>query len=263
MRIPIDGRHLAYDHIGEGRPALLVHAFPLDRRMWAPQGAALAAVCHCLLPDVRGFGESDAAPPYGVDRYADDLVALLDTLDIRERVVLGGLSMGSHIAFACWRHHRDRVHALILAGARAGPDSEQTRARRLQIIAAAREQGTAAVATMLAGTLVGATTRARNPQLVTRLHQMIGAASVDGIVGASQAMMARPDSTPLLATIDVPTLIIVGAEDTLAPPSEAEALHAGVRDSRLEVIPGAGHVCSIERPAAFNQVVTEFLQDVG
>jgi len=85
------------------------------------------------------------------------------------------------------------------------------------------------------------------------------AVPVEGIVGALEAMMARVDSTDTLATIDVPTLIVVGGEDVLTPPSEAEILHEAIRGSRLEVIEHAGHVSNMERPAAFNHVLSEFL----
>jgi pimeloyl-ACP methyl ester carboxylesterase len=88
---------------------------------------------------------------------------------------------------------------------------------------------------------------------------MMCAASVDGIVGILEALLARPDSTPTLATIDVPTLIVVGDEDVIAPPKEARAMHQAIASSRLEIIPQAGHLSNLERPAAFNAVLTEFL----
>ena len=83
-----------------------------------------------------------------------------------------------------------------------------------------------------------------------------------GILAALQAMMDRPDSAPTLATIDAPVLIVVGEEDALTPVKESEAMHAAIAGSRLEIIPGAGHCANFERPAAFNQVVQEFLRGV-
>jgi 3-oxoadipate enol-lactonase len=91
------------------------------------------------------------------------------------------------------------------------------------------------------------------------VHRMLTMAPVEGVVGALEAMIARADSTPTLATIDVPTLIIVGDEDVLTPPSEARAMHAAIPGSRLEVLECAGHVSNVERPAAFNHVTSEFL----
>ena len=110
--------------------------------------------------------------------------------------------------------------------------------------------------------MVGETTRARRPEVVETVRAMMAAAPVEGIVGALEAMMARPDSTPTLATIDVPTLILVGEEDALTPPPEAQAMHEKIRGSRLEVIAQAGHICNVERPAAFNHIVSEFVEGV-
>jgi 3-oxoadipate enol-lactonase len=259
MRTTIGPLDIAYDDVGEGIPLVLLHAFPLNRKMWAPQLGALAGMGRCIAPDARGFGESDAAPPYDMDRYADDVAALLDALAVREPVVLAGLSMGGYVAFAFWRRHRERVRALVLADTRAGADTEEGRSRRRQTIALARERGSAALADAQLPGMVGKSTRERHPDVVEQVRAMIAAAPVEGIVGASEAMMARPDSTPTLATITVPTLVVVGEEDALTPPKEARAMHHTIAGSRLEIIPGAGHVSSAERPAAFNQVVGEFL----
>ena len=97
------------------------------------------------------------------------------------------------------------------------------------------------------------------PDTYDGTHRMIAAAKVDGIVGAIEAMMLRPDSTPALATIDVPTLIIVGEEDAITPPKDARDMAAGIRGSRLEVIPAAGHLSNLERPAAFNTALADFV----
>jgi len=107
--------------------------------------------------------------------------------------------------------------------------------------------------------LVGKTTRDKRPDIYDSVHRLIAQAPPEGIVGALGAMMARPDSTPTLSTIDVPTLIVVGSEDVSTPPRDARALHAAIPGSRLEVLQQAGHLSNLERPAAFNTVVTEFL----
>ncbi len=88
---------------------------------------------------------------------------------------------------------------------------------------------------------------------------MMAQTPAEGIIGALEAMMLRPDSTSLLSTIDVPTLIVVGDEDVPTPPKEARAMHERIAGSKLEVISAAGHLSNLERPAAFNHVLTEFL----
>ncbi|HEU4564081.1 MAG TPA: alpha/beta fold hydrolase [Gemmatimonadaceae bacterium] len=262
MRTAIDSIHLAYDDQGTGPPVLFVHAFPLDRRMWAAQLNALGAAYRCIVPDLRGFGQSDVAGPFSMERYADDLAALLDALWVRQPVVLVGLSLGGYIAFAFWRRHRSRVRGLVLADTRPGADSAEGMERRRKTIATAREGGAGAVADLLADGMMSARTRQRHPERLAQLRQMMADAPVEGIVGACEAMMARPDSTPLLESIDVPTLVVVGEDDATTPPSEARRMHAAIPASRLEEIPGAGHLSNLERPAAFNCVLVDWLQQI-
>jgi 3-oxoadipate enol-lactonase len=257
-----NGIHLSYDDIGAGIPIVFLHAFPLDRSMWAPQVGALVRQGRCIAPDLRGFGASTPASPYSMDQYADDTAALLDVLGAQPAVVVG-LSMGGYVAFAFWRRHRARVRALVLADTRAGADTDEGREKRRRLIEIARARGSAAVAAMQIATMVGETTSERRPDVVETVRAMMAAAPVEGIIGALEAMMARADSTPTLATIDVPTLIVVGKEDTLTPPKEAQAMHEKIRGSRLEVIAQAGHICNLERPAAFTHVVSEFVEGVA
>jgi pimeloyl-ACP methyl ester carboxylesterase len=265
-----DGAALHVEVRGEGTPLLLVHGFPHDHTLWRPQLDALADAARVIAPDLRGLGRSGGAPaadpstggggPGGpsMDRYADDLACVLDALGVR-RAVVGGLSMGGYVALAFWRRHRARVRALVLADTRAGADGEEARVKRRETIALARERGAGAVADRMIEGMVGKTTRARAPELVDAVHAMLARQPVAGLVDALQAMHDRPDSTPDLATIDVPTLIVVGDEDALTPPAEARRLHAGIAGSRLEVLAGAGHVSNVERPAAFTHVVRELL----
>lgn len=249
---------IGYDDVGSGVPVVFVHGFPHHRGLWSPQVNALVDRARCIAPDLRGFGDSTAAQPYSMERYADDLAGLLNTARI-ERAVIVGLSMGGYIAFAFWRLHRERVRALVLADTRAGADAEAGRHKRQELIAMARERGAGAVADAMLPGMIGKSTRAKNPDVVESVHRMLAAAPVDGMVGALEAMMARPDSTALLATIDVPTVIIVGDEDVLTPVEESRAMADGIGGSRLEIIAGAGHVSNVERPAAFNHILTEFL----
>jgi pimeloyl-ACP methyl ester carboxylesterase len=258
----VNGIRLSYDDIGTDLPIVFLHAFPLDRSMWAPQVSALVRQGRCIAPDLRGLGTSKPALPYSMDQYADDVAALLDTLGARPAVIVG-LSMGGYISFAFWRRHRAKVRALVLADTRAGTDTEEGREKRRRMIEVARSRGSGTIAEMQIASMVGETTRERRPEVVETVRAMMAAAPVEGIVGALEAMLARPDSTPTLATIDVPTLILVGEEDVLTPPKEARAMHEKIRGSRLEVLAHAGHISNLERPAAFNHVVSEFVEGIA
>jgi len=254
----LDHIEIGYDEGGTGVPVVFVHGFPHDRTLWTPQLQGLTVQARCLAVDLRGFGETTAAPPYSVDQYADDLAGFMDVLHI-ERAVIAGLSMGGYVAFAMWRRHPQRVRGLVLANTKAGADSSEAREKRKANMTVAREQGSGAIADAMITGMLGKTTRAKRPDIVNTVHRMMSSASADGIVGALQAMMDRPDSTGTLATIDVPTVVVTGDEDAIIPIEEARVLHAGIRGSSLEVIAGAGHLSNLERPAAFNHILSEFL----
>lgn len=254
----VDDTEIAYDDVGSGLPVVFLHAFPLNRTMWDPQVSALVAESRCIAIDLRGLGESKGREPYTMDRYADDVAGVLDTLGI-EQAVLVGCSMGGYVAFAFWRRHRARVRALVLADTRATADDVETAERRRALIEVAEEQGSTGVANLQIAGLVGKTTRDKRPDVFDAMHRMMAQAPVEGVIGGLEALIARPDSTPTCATIDVPTLVIVGDEDVLTPPKEARQLASAIRGSRIEVLRGAGHLANVERPASFNTVMSEFL----
>jgi len=253
------GLELAYDESGSGPTLLFVHGWPHNRTLWSAQVSGLSTHARCIAPDLRGFGGSTVDGPYSMQRYADDLVALLDALAI-DRAVVCGLSMGGYVTMAMLRHHPDRVRALILASTRATADTPEAREKRMRLIAFVREHGVEALANRQLRAMVGETTFTSRPELLEHLRRLMAAAPLDGVVGALHAMADRPDATELVKDIRVPTLVIGGAEDTFTPPAELGALAAAIPGARLELIATSGHVCAFERPAAFNHLVAEFLE---
>lgn len=258
MIATIDDRTVTYDDAGMGPVLVLLHGFPHDHTLWSAQLSALGRQARVVAPDLAGFGGSEPNGPATMDAYADHVIRLLDHLAIDDAVFCG-LSMGGYVAFALWRRYPQRVRALVLSDTRAGADDDAGRAKRRELVALARAEGSAAVTEAMLPGMLGKSTRARAPGAAGDVRRMGAATPVEGIVAGLEAMMARPDSTPTLATITVPTLVVVGDEDVLTPPAQAELLHAGIAGSRLEVIRGAGHLPCLERPAAFNLVVGEFL----
>lgn len=259
MRCRLANVDLAYDVAGASQnpTLLLVHGFPHDRTLWAPQMHALSAAYQCVAVDLRGFGESSSAPPYSMDQYADDLAALLDAIGVR-RAVIAGISMGGYVSLAMWRRHADRVSGFVFVDTRAGADSDTVRARRREWITRVQAEGVSAVSATLVADQLGATTRARHPELESTVLAMARRMSEEGLIGALTAAIARPDSTDTLATVIVPAMFVVGDEDTVAPRGESERMQALVPGSRLEVVRGAGHLSNLERPAAFNALVSEW-----
>lgn len=256
----VNSVEIGYDDVGapNGVPVLFIHAFPLNRTMWAPQVSAMVERCRCIAADLRGFGESVRQPPYSMAQYADDLAGLLEQLHI-PKVVLVGCSMGGYVSFEFWRRYRDRVRAMVLVDTRATADSEEAMQRRRQQIELVRAEGSTALANAQIASMVGKTTREKQPDTYDAVHRMMAQAPVDGIAGALEAMMKRPDSTADLAQIDVPTLVVVGDEDAITPLKDARAMHEQIPGGLLQVIAQAGHLSCLERPAAFNHVLTEFV----
>ncbi|MCC7353309.1 MAG: alpha/beta fold hydrolase [Anaerolineae bacterium] len=259
MRGYVNDINLYYEDKGQRDAVLLVHGFPLNCTIWTPQVRALAPQYRVILPDLRGHGRSDAPPgPYTMDLYADDLAALLDHLQVR-RVVLGGLSMGGYIAFAFYRKYAGRVRALILADTRAGADTPEGRERREAGARLAEREGSAAIAAQMLPNLLSPRTRERRQALVARVQSMMARTKPVGIAGAQRGMALRPDSSPLLAGIDVPVLILVGEDDIITPPAEAEQMAAAIPGARLVKVPHAGHISTLENARAVNRALLSFL----
>ena len=254
----INGIETGFDDVGTGLPVVFIHAFPLNRTMWAPQVSALVERCRCIAIDLRGFGETKIQGPWSIDQYADDVVGVLTHLAI-DRAVIVGCSLGGYVAFSVWRRHPGRVRALVLADTKPTADTDEIREKRRSLIATARTQGSTAVANLQIASLIGKTSREKQPDSYDAVHRMIAQASPDGIVGAIEAMLHRQDSTPTLATITVPTLVVVGEEDVPTPVKDARSMSAAIPGSRLEIIASAGHLANLERPAAFNHLLTEFV----
>lgn len=261
----VRGFEMGYEDTGgNNTPLLLIHGFPLDRTLWAAQVRGLADVARVIAPDLRGFGESARSVPASavtMDTYADDLVGLLDALGIKNAVV-AGLSMGGYIAFAFYRKNAPRVRGLILADTKAGPDSPEGKKGRDDNAALARAQGAGAVGDKMMPKLLTPKTATERPFIAGAARTMMARQSMEGVVAALMAMRDRPDSTPTLAEISVPTLVVTGAEDTLIPPKEAESMRDATRGAQLVSIPGAGHLANFEAPDAFNHAVREFLKSV-
>jgi 3-oxoadipate enol-lactonase len=251
---------LAHDDVGQGRPVVLLHAFPLDRSMWRQQVEAIRDHYRVITPDQRGLGGSsafDGAP--SVDQAADDVAALLDSLQVAEPVVLGGLSMGGYVALAFARRHADRLRGLILADTRAEPDNAEGKANRDKLIAFAETHTAADVLEQMMPKMVSEETRTQRPEVVAEVRRIAAGQSVPGVQNALRMLRDRPDAGPTLDAVKVPTLVIVGSEDTLTPPDMAQTLARGIHGARREMIVGAGHLSNLEKPAEFNAAILAFL----
>jgi 3-oxoadipate enol-lactonase len=262
MEITRDGIIIGYDSYGSGELTLvLLHAFPLNRAQWQDQGEALGqeGTLRVVAPDLRGFGTSSVAVgPTTMEQMAEDVERLLDALGLGS-VVLGGLSMGGYVSFACLRRFPERIRGVILADTRAGADTAEQREAREATARYAEEHGSGALVERDAGRLFSHFTTDRQPQVIARARQIAEQNASAGVAAASRGMALRPDSTDLLPQIACPALVIVGEQDAITPIAEARLLFERIPAAQLEVIADAGHVSNLEQPAAVNAAVVRFL----
>jgi pimeloyl-ACP methyl ester carboxylesterase len=224
--------------------------------MWESQRSELVGRFRVIVPDFAGFGRSgDAGTRASLDAHADDVASLLDVLGI-ERATLVGLSMGGYVALAFARRHPRRLARLGLADTRAGADSPESKAARDQNIALVAKEGVAPLVERMLPKLLSKNASADVVAVVRSLGIAQPPAAVQAALGA---MRDRADSGCLLAALDLPAAVIVGEADAITPASEARQMAADLPRAELTVIAGAGHLASLESPAAFNASVRRLM----
>jgi pimeloyl-ACP methyl ester carboxylesterase len=256
-KAPVNGTELHYRDSGRAKDVvLLLHAFPLHSGMWARQIAALEGKHRVIAPDYRGLGKSGVPPEHWtLDQLAQDVRALLAHLRI-ERAAVAGLSMGGYLAFELYRQAPGLFRGLALCDTRAGADDDAGRANREKFARSAIEKGTGWVADEMIPKLLRPEP---DPAAVKEVRGLVTGGTPAGVAAAQRAMAQRPDSTPTLAAISCPTLVVVGEQDTLTPPAESEKMAKGVKGAALVRIPGAGHLPPIENAEAFNAALVKFV----
>ncbi len=262
MRVRSNDAEIFYDMLGDGPPVVLLHPFPVNHRFWLPVAERLSLQYKMVMPEVRGLGESTPGDgPATMDKHAEDLRRVCDDARIG-RAVFVGVSIGGYILFEFWRRFRERVTALGFCNTRAGADTEEGRKGRIESAKQIEERGPEMFIDGLLPKLLGETTRRNRPDIVAEARRMALAATGKGLIANQLGMAARADSIPTLATIDVPTLCVGGTEDIPAPTAEIERIQRGIRESKLRIIPQAGHLAAMERPKEFAEVMREFLAGV-
>lgn len=259
-RVSVRGVDLSVCDQGRGVPILFVHGFPLDHTMWQPQIEEFSRTHRVIAPDLRGLGASGATPGrVTMDDFADDLAALLGSLHVSGPVIFCGLSMGGYIAWSFLRRHPHRLRGLILCDTRAAADSPEGMRARQEMARAVLERGPAHVFDAMSSRLFAANTPQRLPHVVEQVRRMMLGGDPRGIAAAALGMAERTDATELLPRITVPTLLIVGEEDRISPPTEMQAIAAAIPGAEFVRVPGAGHMAPLENPQAVNAAMRRFI----
>jgi pimeloyl-ACP methyl ester carboxylesterase len=263
--VRVDSRTISYFDSAPNEPTanivVLAHAFPLGAAMWEGQDGALPPGWRLLAPDFRGFGGSTLPEPDNhpsVDDYANDVIDFLRELGVTSAVI-GGLSLGGYATFAVLRRRPSLARGVILADTRAGADTPEGRANRRSMLALIDREGASGVARDMIPKLLGKTSLTERHDVEPLVRRLIKQQSPAALRGAVRRMMERPDASDVVQSISVPTLIVVGDEDTLTPVEESRKMQVAAANAELVVIPAAGHLPNLEQPEAFNGALRRFL----
>jgi 3-oxoadipate enol-lactonase len=260
--LKVNGASIHYSEHGNGVPVVLLHGYPLDHRVWHHQSRELAGISRVIAPDLPGFGHSTPRGAFTMESLADDVFGLLTSIRALP-CVLGGLSMGGYVALAYQAKYANTLRGLVLVDTRAEADSAEGKAGREKQIELVDREGAAAIAEAMLPKLLSEETFTKQPELVKELREVIASCPPQTIKWALAAMRDRPDLRGTLAKVAAPTLIIVGQEDVITPLAASQAMQLAIRGSRLEVIPGAGHMAVTEKPHEVSVAITKFLREVN
>ncbi len=247
--------------MGDGPPVVLLHPFPANHEFWLPLAEALSSRYRLVLPDLRCHGDSGAGEgPATMEKHAADIAKVLDDAGVGRAPMIGA-SIGGYVLFEFWRRYRGHAAALGLVNTKAPADSAEARAGRLQAANDVLERGTEPFFQSMVPKLLGETTRTARPDLVESALRMMRKVSPEGVAQVQSGMAERPDSVKTLKTINVPTLLVTGDEDTLTGRNEAELMHRNISDGQLKVIAKAGHYSPWEQPLEVGRVLRGFLEE--
>lgn len=259
--ININGINLSYTEKGNAAtrpPVVLVHGFPVDSRVYAHQLEQLSKLTRVITPDLPGFGQSKTAVPFTITAIAETLHEMLKKIDALP-CVFGGLSMGGYIALAFARQFPADLRGLILNDTRAEADTSDGKNTRNEMIEIAKTKGARAIADQMEPKMLSPKTLVARPEVVAKFRAMSHDVPAETMVNALTAMRDRIDYAESLASIAVPTLVIVGEDDAVTPPESAQTLVEKIPQATLARIADAGHLSPIDQPEAVTRAIEQFL----
>ena len=257
----IRGIELAYEDLGNGKPIVLIHGQPFNRSMWRYQTRELTENYRLIIPDLRGYGESQISKGMVLlDELALDIAELLDELHI-ENTMLIGLSMGGQIALEFFKLFPKRVNGLVLADTDSRAEDEEGYKRRIMLSEKMVRDGMKKFTAERIHHFISDFTMNNLPEVVSHLREMMETTNPIGSAAVQRGRAERKDLTPILEQIKVPTLVMVGEHDKFTPVPTALFIHERVENSRLSIIEKAGHIPNMEQPEKFNSTLKVFLKE--
>lgn len=243
-KLNIDGITIGFTRRGSGPSLLLLHGYPLDRSIWNTVAGMLEADFDVIVPDLRGFGASDAMEAdRSLIEYASDLAGLLEQLKIRKAHVVGH-SMGGYVALAFAREFATQVAGLGLVSSQVAADTPERKSARQATARQVMEQGVMGVAEGMAPKL------SADPAVRDFARDVILRQRPLGLSVALDAMAGRLDSTDVLKSFKLPVVIVHGDADELIPVDRAREMKSFVPAAHYLELPGGGHMPMMENPPA-------------
>jgi pimeloyl-ACP methyl ester carboxylesterase len=228
--------------------------------MWAAQVEDFSKTHRVIAPDLRGFGGTDGALySVSMEQFANDLAELLMALQVERPLTYCGLSMGGYIGWQFVLRYRNWLDRLIQCDTRAAADSPEAAANRLKMADIVVKEGPGPVAMAMMPKLFGSSTPQRHPEIVDQVRQVVMRTNPIAIAAAHRGMAIRPDVTSQLASMQIPTLVLVGEHDQISPAAEMQTIAESMPDARFVVIPEAGHMSPMENSIAVNHAIREFI----
>ncbi len=261
----VNGVSLAYTDNGNSSdiPVIFIHGFPLDKSIWEDQIQAYSGKYRIITFDIRGFGESEEGmETFSIDLFTKDLQGFMDALEL-EKAVIVGFSMGGYIALDAMRKFPERIIGLALVDTQCQADTEEVYEKRMKACEKIRRESVSVYADeVLPALLVASEDGGDNSNAMIAIRTIIEGTSKDVLCNSLVAMANREATCATLKNIQVPTLLLVGEDDTLTPVEKAESMHAEIPGATLHVIPYAKHLSHIDNPEIFNRHLGAFLQRI-
>jgi len=258
MKTKLNGFDMAYEVFGQtGQAIVLIHGSGLNRTIWRNVASKYLRNNRVILPDLRGHGES-AVPPgdYLMTQMAEDVAGLLEYLEISKAVICGH-SMGGYVALSFAKLFPGRLLGLGLITTRASADSEEKRSGRYKMAEQVRQQGSKALAELLAPRI------SNQEDIIQAAFDMIANTDPQGIIGSTIGMAMRPDYWDLLPEIELPALVVAGEDDQIISREDSRQMAETLQDGQFLSIPGAGHMPMLERPDMLGEGLVSLIHRVG
>lgn len=242
---------------GPGLPLVLLHAFPVDHRMWLPTAQALRSITQrILLVDLPGHGDTAVPEEIGLETSADAVRTAMTQAGIA-RAVIAGLSMGGYVALALAERHRDVVAGFALVDSKVEADGDEAREKRVVLAKALESEGIDAVRPALGGLL----SPGASEEMVAQVTEWALEQKPAGVAWSARSMGVRPDRRSVLQSLDAPRAVIVGDADALTTVQQAQALAADCPGLQVTVISDAGHLSAVEQPEAVASALAALIKD--